>query len=465
MTIEHEQVEHEMVDASETADKLAALGSMEAVKESGAFDELMGQIDRGEIELDGKDGFIQQIIRAGLERGLQAELTGHLGYDKHATQGQGSGNSRNGSYAKTVATVAGDLDLAMPRDRAGTFVPTLIPKGSRRTGGLVEMLISFFAGGMTARDIVYNLEATVGAELSHNTISSITDAVLDEMTAWQNRPLEEFYPILYLDAIVIKVRDGHQVKNKAAHIAIGVTVEGIKQVLGIWVADTEGAKFWAQVCAQLANRGVKDVLIACCDGLIGFPEAIEATWAHATVQTCVVHLIRAANRFVSYSDRKAVSKSLRSIYTAPSEAAAAEALDEFEASALGQKYPAAVKTWRDAWEQFIPFLAFPPELRKVIYTTNAIESLNYQLRKVTKNRGHFPNDEAAVKLLWLAICDIEDKRALQRAKEQAKNAKQGKTTRTTSGSRLVEGAGTSGWNQALQHLALTFPERVEPYLQ
>lgn len=464
MTIDFEHGDQQMVDASAMAEKLAALGSMEAVKESGAFDELMAQIDAGEIQLDGTDGFIQQLIRAGLERGLQAELTDHLGYDKHAAEGRGTDNSRNGTYPKTVATVAGDLEVAMPRDRAGTFTPTLVPKGSRRTGGLDEMIISLYAGGMTVRDIAYHLESTVGTELSHDTISAITDEVLDEMLAWQNRPLEEFYPILYLDAIRIKVRDGHQVKNKAAHIAIGVTVEGIKQVLGIWVAETEGAKFWAQVCAQLANRGVKDVLIACCDGLTGFPEAIESTWSQATVQTCVVHLIRAANRFVSYGDRKAVSKSLRAIYTAPTEEAAAAALEEFEASPLGQKYPAAVKTWRDAWQDFIPFLAFPPELRKVVYTTNAIESLNYQLRKVTKNRGHFPNDEAAVKLLWLAICDIEDKRALQRAKDQAKKAKQSKTTRTTTGGRLVEGAGTSGWNQALQHLALTFPERVDPYL-
>lgn len=464
MTIDFEQGDQQMVDASAMAEKLAALGSMEAVKESGAFDELMAQIDAGEIQLDGKDGFIQQIIRAGLERGLQAELTGHLGYDKHAAEGRGTDNSRNGTYPKTVSTVAGDLEVAMPRDRAGTFTPTLVPKGSRRTGGLDEMIISLYAGGMTVRDIAYHLESTVGTELSHDTISAITDEVLDEMLAWQNRPLEEFYPILYLDAIRIKVRDGHHVKNKAAHIAIGVTVEGIKQVLGIWVAETEGAKFWAQVCAELANRGVKDVLIACCDGLTGFPEAIESTWSQATVQTCVVHLIRAANRFVSYGDRKAVSAALRKIYTAPTQEAAAQALEEFEANPLGQKYPAAVKTWRDAWQDFIPFLAFPPELRKVVYTTNAIESLNYQLRKVTKNRGHFPNDEAAVKLLWLAICDIEDKRALQRAKDQAKKAKQGKTTRTTTGGRLVEGAGTSGWNQALQHLALTFPERVEPYL-
>ena len=269
MTIDFEQVEHDVVDAGAMAEKLAELGSMEAVQDSGAFDELMGQIDRGEIQLDGKEGFIQQIIRAGLERGLNAELTEHLGYEKHDAQGRGSGNSRNGHYPKTVSTIGGDIEVSMPRDRAGTFVPTLVPKGSRRTGGLDEMIISLYAGGMTVRDIAYHLETTVGTELSHDTISKITDEILEEMTAWQTRPLEPLYPIMYLDAIVVKVRDGHQVKNKAAHIAIGVTIEGIKQVLGIWVTETEGAKFWAQVCAQLANRGVKDVLVVCCDRLPG----------------------------------------------------------------------------------------------------------------------------------------------------------------------------------------------------
>lgn len=242
---------------------------------------------------------------------------------------------------------------------------------------------------------------------------------------------------------------------------IGVTVEGIKHVLGIWVTENEGAKFWAQVCAQLANRGVKDVLIACCDGLTGFPEAIEATWARATVQTCVVHLIRAANRFVSYGDRKAVSKQLKTIYTAPSIEAALKSLDDFEASELGRKYPSAVATWRNAWERFTPFLEFPPELRKVIYTTNAIESMNYQLRKVTKSRGHFPSDAAAVKMLWLAICNIEDKRARERFKDAQKK---GRTPRAGAGAHLVEGAGTSGWKQALQQLAMAYPERIEPYL-
>ncbi|GAA3300085.1 IS256 family transposase [Glutamicibacter nicotianae] len=450
-----------MENPSEIAEKIAALGSMDAVKESGAFDELMGFIDRGEIQLDGKDGFIQQIIRAGLERGLKSELSSHLGYEQGESHGRFLPNSRNGSYAKTVSTVAGDIDLQIPRDRAGTFTPTLVPKGSRRTGGLDEMIISLYAGGMTVRDIAYHLETTIGTQLSHDTISKITDEVLEEVSAWQERPLEEFYPILYLDAIVIKVRDGHQVKNRAAHMAIGVTVEGIKQVLGIWVTENEGAKFWAQVCVQLANRGVQDVLIACCDGLTGFPEAIESTWSRATVQTCVVHLIRAANRFVSYSDRRAVSAALKNIYTAPSIESAAKALDDFEASLLGQKYPSAVATWRNAWERFVPFLAFPPELRKVIYTRNAIESMNYQLRKVTKSRGYFPSDTAAVKMLWLAICNIEDKRARDRFKEAAKKER---TPRPGAGAHLVEGAGTSGWKQALQQLAMAYPERIEPYM-
>lgn len=261
---------------------------------------------------------------------------------------------------------------------------------------------------------------------------------------------------MYLDAIVIKVRDGAHVKNKAAHIAVGVDMDGIKHVLGIWIAQAEGAKFWAQVCAELANRGVKDVLVVCCDGLTGFPEAIEATWPYATVQTCVVHLIRASMRFVSYGDRKRVAADLRLIYTAPNEEAAGAALKGFSDGEWGTKYPAAVKTWESPWERFTPFLAFPPALRKVIYTTNAIESLNFQLRKVTKNRGHFPNDQAAVKLLWLAICNIEDKRAAERAK--VRNG-----TRATGG-RLLEGAKTTGWNQALQYLMLTYPERLEAYL-
>lgn len=273
----------------ELARRAAAAGSMEALKASGAFDELMNQIDSGQLELDGKDGFIQQLIKASLERGLQAELSGHLGYDKGDRIGRFLPNARNGSYPKTLGTSAGDVDLAVPRDRDGSFTPHLVPKGARRTGGLDEMIVSLYAGGMTVRDIAHHLESTLGTELSHETISKITDEVLDEVMEWQKRPLEPLYPILYLDAIVIKVRDGHQVQNRAAHIAVGVDMDGIKHVLGIWVEATEGAKFWAGVCAELANRGVKDVLIVCCDGLTGFPEAIAATWPAATVQTLSVH--------------------------------------------------------------------------------------------------------------------------------------------------------------------------------
>ncbi|WP_346234341.1 IS256 family transposase, partial [Parafrigoribacterium mesophilum] len=301
--------------------------------------------------------------------------------------------------------------------------------------------------------------STIGTELSHETISKITDAVLEEVLVWQSRPLEALYPVIYLDALVVKVRDGAHVINKAAHIAVGVDMDGIKHVLGIWVQQTEGAKFWAGVCAELANRGIKDVLIVCCDGLTGFPEAIEATWPEATVQTCVVHLIRAAMRFVNYKDRKAVAAALKPIYTAATVEAAEAALEAFAVSELGSRYPTTVKTFQNAWERFIPFLAFPPMLRRVIYTTNSIESLNYQMRKIIKNRGHFPSDAAVVKLLWLAICNIEDNRARDRAKEKGRN----RDTRKAEG-RLVEGQITTNWKQALAQLSLAYPERINRYL-
>ena len=360
---------------------------------------------------------------------------------------------------ESVRTEIGDIALDTPRDRAGSFEPRLVPKGVRRAGGLDEMIVSLYAGGMTVRDIQHHLARTLGTELSHETISNITDAVLEEVKAWQTRPLEELYPIIYLDALIVKVRDGHQVRNKAAHLAVGVDLDGIKHVLGIWVQTSEGAKFWAGVCAELRNRGIRDVLIVCCDGLSGFPEAIEATWPAATVQTCTVHLIRAAMRFVSYQDRKRVAAALRPIYTAPTVDAAESELLAFAESDLGRRYPATVATWENAWERFSPFLAFPPELRRIIYTTNSIESLNYQLRKIIKNRGHFPNDDAVIKLLWLAIRDIEDKRARARAKEKGAPREQRKAP-----GRLVEGAVVHGWKQALGALALAYPERLAPYL-
>jgi putative transposase len=423
------------------------------------LDELMAQVDAGGLQLTGQGGFLPELIKAVLERGLQAELSDHLGYEKGDPAGRGSPNSRNGSTPKTLGTEVGPVGLDTPRDRAGSFEPRLVPKGQRRLGGLDEVIISLYAGGMTIRDIQHHLARTLGTELSHETISNITDAVLDEVKAWQSRPLEELYPIVYLDALVVKVKENHQVRNKAAHIAVGVDTDGVKHVLGIWVQTAEGAKFWAGVCAELRNRGLRDILIACCDGLTGLPEAIEATWPHTVVQTCVVHLIRASMRFVSYDARKPLAAALRPIYTAPTVEAAEFALLELSESALGKRYPGAVATWTNAWERFIPFLEFPPEVRKIIYTTNAIESLNYQLRKIIKNRGHFPNDEAVIKLLWLAIRDIEDKRARARAKEKGVPKGQRKAE-----GRLIEGAVTQHWKQALNALLLAYPDRLAGHI-
>ena len=436
-----------------------ARAAVSELADSGALDGLFAKIDGGELDLTGDGGFVNELIKASLERGLAVELSDHLGYEKGAPDAAAFPNARNGTTPKTLATQAGDVDLAVPRDRDGTFTPRLVPKGVRRLGGLDEMIISLYAGGMTVRDIADHLEATLGTELSHETISNITDAVCEEILTWQQRPLDALYPVIYLDAIVVKVRDGAHVRNKAAHIAVGVDMDGIKHVLGIWLQHTEGAKFWAGVCADLANRGIRDVLIVCCDGLTGLPDAIEATWPAATVQTCVVHLIRASMRFVSYGDRKAVAAALKPVYTAVSAAAAKEALEAFAAGQWGVKYPHAVSTWRTAWERFIPFLAFPPELRRVIYTTNSIESLNYQLRKVTKNRGHFPSDEAVVKLLWLAICDVEDKRARERDKEKGLPPSKRKAK-----GRLVEGQITTDWNKALAQLTTAYPDRFAPHL-
>ena len=430
----------------------------DSLRSSGALDEIFARIDAGE-PLTGHEGLLKGMLKASLERGMNVELDDHVGYERGDPDAAMFSNSRNGTYPKTVASEIGDIELAVPRDRHGTFTPMLVPKGARRLDGLDAMIVSLYAGGMTVRDIGYHLASTIGTELSHETISKIVDAVADEVLAWQQRPLEPLYPVMYLDAIIVKVRDGGHVRNKAAHLAVGVDTDGVKHVLGIWVQTTEGAKFWASVCAELANRGVRDVIIVCCDGLTGFPEAIAATWPEATVQTCVVHLIRASMRFVNYTDRKSIAAGLRPIYTAPTADAALVELDTFADTVLGKKYPSTVKAFRDAWERFTPFLAFPPALRRVIYTTNSIESLNYQLRKVSKNRGHFPNDAAVVKLLWLAICNIEDKRARDRLKERDVPAQQ----RRAAG-RLVEGQVTTNWKQALEQLALVYPDRIGPHL-
>ncbi len=425
------------------------------------LDSLVASAGRDGVSLTGKGGMLPELVAAVLERAMGAELTEHLGYAKHDAAGNNTGNSRNGSTPRRLASEVGELSLAAPRDRAGSFASRLVPKGVRRlAGGLDEMIISLYAGGMTVRDIQHHLARTVGTEMSHETIANITDAVLEEVKAWQSRPLDAFYPVIYLDAIVVKVRDGAHVTNRSAHIAVGVDMSGVKHVLGIWVQAVEGAKFWAGVCAQLANRGLKDVLIVCCDGLAGLGEAITATFPHATVQTCTVHLIRASMRFVSYTDRKQVAAALRPIYTAADEDAAWLALAAFSDSTWGKKYPSAVTTWENAWDRFTPFLAFGPALRRVIYTTNSIESLNYQLRKIIKNRGHFPSDDAVIKLLWLAIMNIKDKRARERAKEAENKVKNRKAE-----GYLVEGGTVQGWKAALAELALIYPDRINAHIQ
>ncbi|MDE1578170.1 IS256 family transposase [Actinotignum sanguinis] len=444
-----------MTDARATGPESPARALRREFIDDDLLDRLVESSSERGIGLTGENGFLPELIKAVLERGMQAELTDHLGYEKHDRAGHGSGNSRNGTSPKTLQTQVGPVRIDQPRDRAGTFTSRLVPPGQRRMGGLDDMIISLYAGGMTIREIQHHLEATIGTQISHETISNITEAVQEEVIAWQTRPLEAFYPVLFLDAIHVKIKDHNRVASRAAHIAIGVDCDGIKHVLGIWVQAHEGAKFWAGVCAELANRGVQDVLIVACDGLAGFPEAITATWPRAIIQTCVVHLIRASMRFVSYQDRKAVAAALKPIYTAPNEEGALGALEAFKEGEWGRKYPAAVAAWQRAWDRFIPFLAFGPATRKAIYTTNSIESLNYQLRKIIKNRGHFPSDGAAVKLMWLAIMNIEDKRARQRARDAVRP----KGSARKGPGRLIEGQGVQGWQKILGELSLHYPDR------
>jgi putative transposase len=420
--------------------------------------------EAGGLRLTGEGSMLGELVKAVLERALDAELTAHLGYERREVAGRNSGNSRNGRISKNVQTGIGPVALAVPRDRAGSFEPVLIPKRSGRiSGGLDDMVISLYAHGMTVRDILHHLEQVYGTKLSHEQVSRITDAVMDEVRAWQDRPLDPVYAVVFLDAIMVKVRDNHVVQNKPAYIAIGVDADGEKHVLGIWLAKTppeaatagESSRFWASVTADLRNRGVRDILIACCDGLTGFEDAIGAAFPAAIVQRCVVHLVRNALRPVARKDAAAVAGQLRAIYTAPSEEAALEALAAFTASDLGKKYPQAARVWEDAWDGFTPFLAFTPPVRKLLYTTNSIESLNYQLRKVTKARGHFPSDDAVVKLLWLAIINIEDKRARERAARRAATGK-----RHDQPARLVEGQRVMGWREALNELDTAYPGRI-----
>jgi putative transposase len=341
-----------------------------------------------------------------LEAGLEAEMTEHLGYDKHAVEGRDGGNSRNGTRPKTVLTEVGPVPLDVPRDRDSSFEPQLVKKRQRRLHGVDEMVISLTAKGLTTGEVQAHLAEVYGTNVSRETISKITDAILGEMADWLNRPLEQVYAAVFIDAIVVKIRDGH-VTNRPAYTAIGVTADGTRDILGIWIGTGgEGAKFWLQVLTEIKNRGTQDVCIVVCDGLKGLPEAIEATWPLAIVQTCVLHLVRNTFRLASRADWDAMARGLRPIYTAPTEQAAKERLSEFN-EIWGTKYPAITRLWENTWTEFSPFLAYDPEIRRVIYSTNAIESLHARMRRATRAKGHFPNEQAALKCLYMVVRSLD----------------------------------------------------------
>lgn len=369
------------------------------------IDQLLAQVQNKDAEsILGESGLAGQLKKQLVERMLAAELTHHL--DTETTQGKAS-NHRNGSSPKRVITPNGELNLDIPRDRQATFEPQLVAKYQRRLPGFDDNVISMYARGMSVREIQGHLQQLYGLNVSPDLISTITDEVLAEVEQLQQRPLEAMYPIVYFDALRLKIRDEGTVKNKAVYLALGIRADGKKEVLGLWIEQTEGAKFWLKVFNELKNRGLEDILIAVVDGLRGFPEAIEAVYPQAQIQTCIVHLIRNSLSLASWKDRKALAAALKPIYQAATADAAASALQTFTESDWGKRFPTVPAMWQRQWEQVIPFFAYPPEVRKIIYTTNAIESMHMQLRKIVKNRGHFPSDDAATKLLYLALRNIE----------------------------------------------------------
>jgi putative transposase len=359
----------------------------------------------------GENGLLAELTRAVVQRALQAELTTHLGYEKHAPEGKKSGNSRNGTSKKTLKSKSGEIPLDIPRDRDSSFEPIIVPKGQTRFDGFDEKIISLYSRGLSTREIQQHLEEIYRVEVSPQLISNVTEGVMEEVKAWQSRPLEATYPIIYMDALVVKIRDGSSVRNKAIHFVIGVTIEGKKEVLGFWIEGTEGAKFWLSVLTELKNRGVRDVFIACVDGLKGFPEAIETVFPKTQVQLCIVHMVRNSLSFVGWKERKAVAADLRNIYSSPTREEAGRQLDLFEEK-WGARFPHIARSWRANWERLVVFMAYPPEIRRVIswpFRTNTIESLNSSLRKVIKTKGSFPTDEAAAKLIYLALQNITKK--------------------------------------------------------
>jgi putative transposase len=382
-------------------------------------------------DIVGKNGLLKQLTKALLERAMSAELTEHVGYEKHDPAGNNSGNSRNGSSKKKLKGEFGEFELETPRDRNGSFEPRIIAKNQTRFTGFDDKIISMYSRGMTTREIEGHLKEMYGVEVSPTLISSVTEAVMDEVKAWQSRPLEETYAILYLDALRVKIRDGGHVQNKAIYVAIAVNMQGNKEVLGLWAAENEGAKFWLQILTDVRNRGAKDFFIACVDGLKGFPDAIESVYPHTEVQLCIVHLVRASLNYVNWKQRKEVAGGLRLIYQAGTAAEAEMRRDEF-ARQWDATYPMVSQIWRRNWERIVPFFAYPGEIRKVIYTTNTIESLNMSLRKIIKMRGSFPNEDAAMKLLYLALRNASKKWTMP----------------------------VRDWNGALNRFSILWPERM-----
>jgi transposase-like protein len=367
---------------------------------------LVEQARAAGLQLTGEGGLLQQLTKRVIEAALDGEITDHLGYEKHDPAGKDGGNSRNGARAKTVLTDVGPVEITVPRDRDGSFEPQIVRKRQRRLSGVEDMVLSLSAKGLTTGEISAHLAEVYGADVSRQTISTITDKVMDGMAEWQNRPLDRVYPVVFLDAINVKIRDG-KVANRPVYVALAVTAEGTRDILGLWAGDGgEGAKFWLSVCTELKNRGAEDVLMAVCDGLTGLPDAINTVWPKTVVQTCVVHLLRNSFKYASRQHWDAIAKGLKPIYTAPTEAAAEQRFLEF-AEAWGGKYPAIVRLWTNAWAEFVPFLAFDAEIRKVVCSTNAIESVNARIRRAVRARGHFPNEQAALKCVYLAVMALD----------------------------------------------------------
>lgn len=393
------------------------------------LDDLLGNA-RTQDDLFGKDGVLKQLSKRLMERLLEMEMTNHLGYMKHAVEGANSGNSRNGKSKKTVKTGNGEIEIAVPRDRNSEFEPVLVEKRQSHLKGLDDQVLSLYARGMTVRDIQTHLTELYGTEISRDLISTMTDGVLDDVKEWRNRPLDKVYPILFIDGFVAKCRLEGRVINRTVYVIYGITMSGQKEVLGLTIGENEGAKYWLQVLTELKNRGVEDIFILCADGLKGLPESVETTFPKAIFQTCIVHMVRHSLNYVPYQEKKAVAEDLKKIYQSSTRELASRALDDFEL-AWSDKYAAIVRSWRQNWEKITPFLDFPQEIRKVIYTTNIVESLNATLRKAVRNRGHFSTEDSLMKVLYLAIRGVSKKWSMP----------------------------VRDWKSALNRFAIMFPDR------